>query len=412
MCEACERELPKAIGARREKIWELDSVWHCMVVGTCLTLADLRGLARRLDYRINLEELRDYEFHSHFVNEASRPERAGKLLNKLLDRKHAAAIRRFSRAKTGEALEALWQSAFNAGEIPGPLWAAASHPALNPEIATRIYGDVHMLSHLVGAANRADIKALNRLEQENATLSEKLARESRRNIVRAEKHDEAVGGLKRELARAERAEARATRLEEELTKLKNSVQSAASCRREDCDNQNQELLLLRERMARQSAHLEHLTARLSAAEQRAFELKTECSALEQLLDGDLSRDTNGSSQDADCPFDLNGRCILYVGGRGTSVCRLRALVQRLNGEFLHHDGGLEKSIDELASAVTRADAVVFPTDCVSHSAVNKLKRLCRHNMKPFVPLRSAGLSSFAAGLKSGIDGLDGLRVRA
>ena len=121
-------------------------------------------------------------------------------------------------------------------------------------------------------------------------------------------------------------------------------------------------------------------------------------ALEQVL--------QSAPADGGCPFDLDGRCILYVGGRTNNVCRLRALVQQWNGELLHHDGGLEKSLDELASAVTRADAVVFPTDCISHKAVTKLKLLCRRNMKPFVPLRSTGMSSFVQAVRSGIGSAD------
>ena len=107
-------------------------------------------------------------------------------------------------------------------------------------------------------------------------------------------------------------------------------------------------------------------------------------------------------QEEGCPLDLGGRCLLYVGGHQHTVHRLRALVEDWNGRFLHHDGGVERSINELASAVTKADAVVFPTDCVSHSAANKVKRLCHQNMKPFVPLRTSGIASFVAGLRDGL----------
>ncbi len=52
----------------------------------------------------------------------------------------------------------------------------------------------------------------------------------------------------------------------------------------------------------------------------------------------------------------------------------------------------------LAGLVGRADLVLFPVDCVSHQAMGMAKRLCRQLDKPFVPLRSSGLSSFLAGL--------------
>ena len=96
--------------------------------------------------------------------------------------------------------------------------------------------------------------------------------------------------------------------------------------------------------------------------------------------------------------DLNGLRILYVGGRQQTVLRLRTLVAGWNGNLIHHDGGIERSIDELASVLIRADAVVFPTDCVSHAAAKAVKRLCKQAMKPFIPLRTSGIASFIASL--------------
>jgi hypothetical protein len=37
-------------------------------------------------------------------------------------------------------------------------------------------------------------------------------------------------------------------------------------------------------------------------------------------------------------------------------------------------------------------------DCVSHRAMERVKRFCREADKPFVVLRSAGVSSFLAAL--------------
>jgi hypothetical protein len=40
----------------------------------------------------------------------------------------------------------------------------------------------------------------------------------------------------------------------------------------------------------------------------------------------------------------------------------------------------------------------FPIDCVSHRAVGIVKRLCRQAAKPYLPLRSSGISSFVTAL--------------
>lgn len=48
--------------------------------------------------------------------------------------------------------------------------------------------------------------------------------------------------------------------------------------------------------------------------------------------------------------------------------------------------------------LTTADAVLCPVDCVSHDACNGVKKMCKRFQKPFVLMRSAGLSSLAKGL--------------
>lgn len=60
---------------------------------------------------------------------------------------------------------------------PGAYWAALSHPATNDVLLREIFADVHMLSHLVGAANRADIRRLRQLEDENTELQAKVGRQ-------------------------------------------------------------------------------------------------------------------------------------------------------------------------------------------------------------------------------------------
>jgi hypothetical protein len=45
--------------------------------------------------------------------------------------------------------------------------------------------------------------------------------------------------------------------------------------------------------------------------------------------------------------------------------------------------------------------VFFPVDCVSHAAMSLIKRLCQQSGKPFLPLRSSGLTPFCGALCSG-----------
>jgi hypothetical protein len=74
------------------------------------------------------------------------------------------------------------------------------------------------------------------------------------------------------------------------------------------------------------------------------------------------------------------------------------LVGKMNGRLIHHDGGKEDSLATLKGAISSADAVIFPTDCVSHSSALEAKKLCKKMIKPLLPIRSSSLSSLVEGL--------------
>ena len=127
-------------------------------------------------------------------------------------------------------------------------------------------------------------------------------------------------------------------------------------------------------------------------------LNAECDALESMLESGIDS-VNGSAVESGRAVDLCGRRVAYVGGRSGIVGHFRRLVERLNGHFIHHDGGIEDHEGQLGRVLGQADLVLCPVDCVSHRACLRAKRFCKRTAKPFVPLRSAGLSSFVTGLR-------------
>lgn len=387
-----------AFPLRRHRIWEINRGWHCSLIGTCLTLSDLRSLARKLSLRNDGADDLDYRLHGHFVREAGEGGKAAKLLTKLLDHRHAGAVRRFQRLTTTDEVAAAWQECFKSGDIPGPFWAALSHPHTTTELGTRIYSDVHMLSHLVGASNRADLSVLRQMEMDMAELEDRLEKSNRRHSQRMDEKDHLIDTLQQQVSTLsvalKKAEAATQQRPPSVEVPSDSAYSPAHAL--EIDRMKRQM----EDVTAQNAELNRVNKVLA---QSVHALESEVTALEQSLSPDVTDATDAAdATGASCPFDLNGRCILYVGGRAPNVCRLRDLVTRWNGELVHHDGGLEKSLEELSSAVIKADAVVFPTDCVSHQAMHKVKRLCRKSMKPYVPLRSSGVAAFVAGLRGGI----------
>jgi hypothetical protein len=379
VCEA--RESFARSARQRTKIWEFGTNLHCSIIGTCLATAELRQVLIKIGCQ-EAATASEHDVHARGVLIAGKPRDGAKLLHKALDRRHRVAISRFDRARTDVAVRALWQEALQHGDIPGAYWAALTHPAANELLVRDAFADVHMLSHLVGAANRADIRRLRRLEAENAELQAKIERQQRQLREAIVARDARIRELGRALeTRLEQSRSGAAEGEEEAwTALAADLKSRLS--RCDSRRERAERLLAAERVARQ------------AAEQRESALHQELAAVEASL---TPADEPGDG--ADQANRLSGLTILYVGGRQAGIGHLRAMAERRGASFLHHDGGVEERGGLLPGLVSRADAVLLPVDCVSHMAMSLVKRLCRQAGKPFVPLRSAGLAPFFAALK-------------
>ena len=133
--------------------------------------------------------------------------------------------------------------------------------------------------------------------------------------------------------------------------------------------------------------------------------ESEREALEAVLSAGIGGRASVAGAEAPA-IDLCGRRIAYVGGREAAMRHFRALVESANGQFAHHDGGVEDGAARLDRVLNQADVVLCPIDCVSHSACLRAKKFCKRAAKTFVPLRSASLSSLAAGLHRAVDGED------
>ena len=97
--------------------------------------------------------------------------------------------------------------------------------------------------------------------------------------------------------------------------------------------------------------------------------------------------------------DLNGRCVLYVGGRDRGAARFRRAVEQRNGRFVHHDGGLEQDRRQLDQLLPGADLVMCPVDCVSHDAAARVKHYCKRHQTCLLFLGRASMSAFEQGLQ-------------
>jgi hypothetical protein len=150
--------------------------YQCAVVGTCLSLAELRRLARKtgLDLPQGAEE---YEVHSRCVTMCKARNAFSEALNKFLDKKYQKQVWQAGKARDAGELAVGWGQALAQGDVPGGFWALLTHPLADPDLTHHAFGQVHMLSHLVGAANRNDIRRLRELERGRAELEQALEAE-------------------------------------------------------------------------------------------------------------------------------------------------------------------------------------------------------------------------------------------
>lgn len=380
--------------ATRRKIWDLDGSLHCSVVGTCLTTAELRALVRRYCAPPG-EKPTDHELHTIAVSALSRRDLLAKQIQKALDHRHTASIRHFADTKSPDDLRQRWNEARQAGDIPGAYWAVLTHPRTNDALARQAFGDVHMLSHLVGAANRADIRRLHQLEEEKAALEEKLARQQAQLRDGIVARDARIRELNATLsARIEQQNRAAAPNELDQASELETLQTLIGDLRRLLDRE----VLRRERAEKR---VEEANAAHSKSEQARLILEDEAAALRSELEAVEARlaSADASAEMAD-NLNLGGITILYVGGRPHQVARLRSVIERASGNLIHHDGGIEERADLLPGLVSRATAAFFPVDCISHRAALMLKRHCQQAGKPFIPLRSASLASMLRALGS------------
>src|SRR5262245_31866045 len=164
---------------RRDRIWELSPNLHCSIVGTCLTTTTLRQLLAKLG-QTDAKTASDHDIHARGVRIAGQHDVAGKMLNRSLEKRHEAHVKRFAKAKTAAEIQALWREAFERGDIPGAYWAALTHPAIDEAVVSKVFGEVHMLSHLVGTSNSADLVRVRELETRLVERDEKIARQETR----------------------------------------------------------------------------------------------------------------------------------------------------------------------------------------------------------------------------------------
>lgn len=371
----------------RQKIWEIQGGLQCSIVGTCLSQEDLVSVGRKSGIRPR-EEARAYEVHSYFVQQVGKDCKVARAVQKLLDQRHAGVLRRVAAARTEADLTALWDSEFDAGRVAGAYWAFMSSTHVPGSLATRIFGDVHMLSHVLGRVTHENAIRASELQSRLDDLEAKLLRQ-------AERHRQVV--IERDAMRMQLADA--TRVSRPGV-----MQVTCGASRESIGTDQSRRAV--QPAARRERALAVARERARAAERTVADMTEQLKRLRwQRQMRALNNTICPGAEVCDETVQTSiARRILYIGGRSGAVENLRRVAARMGAELVHHDGGEEHALVRIDGMVEGCDAVVCPIDCVSHSACLRAKALCRKFAKPFVPLRSAGATSFERAVQSLTEG--------
>ena len=418
----CGTSGPARAPVGRSKLWQLDNRYHCLVLGTCLDVGEVRALATKSGFEH--DELEDYEIHHACVHAAKdRQHPMTRAIQKRLEEKYARDIRLFARERDTAGRRALWEKRREEGDIGGALWALATQAGRDLDLLDTVYGQVHMLQHGTCAREAKLRRRVARYRQQLETLGAEHEDDRERLVAQLDAARERTRSRERELAdcRAELAAARATAL---------AAERGASAARERPDRVRTDdpsadadraaghgapdlparLDAARTTVARQTALIDKLRSRAARhraerardAERHAA-LQADASRLERLVERLLGREAAGDPDAVPAaPGErptLCGRCVLVIGGQANQCRHYRALVEASEGVFLHHDGGVEDKPARVAELVRRADAVLCPTEQVSHDAMRRAKRLCRAEDKPMIYMQRASLAAFADSLE-------------
>ncbi len=99
MCDQCENSNKKFVAMksnRRLKFWEIKSHFHCAILGTCLSMDELRKVTRQSSIVMEGRPS-DYELHGIMLGQVDEKSVAARNLHKMLDRKYKRWIQAIPR---------------------------------------------------------------------------------------------------------------------------------------------------------------------------------------------------------------------------------------------------------------------------------------------------------------------------
>jgi Uncharacterized protein conserved in bacteria (DUF2325) len=347
--------------SRRRRLWELPTLAHELLLGLALPHDVLRRtLAHALGRECNgICRLQGSEADVLFSALHDMGSRNGlsQAVHKLLDSCHTLAVAAWAQVRNPTALRVAFAQGLmdpsRTHDVPGLLWSALSHPC-GVDIEDGLLYDMRCWLY----------QRLRAGQQASAATA--ALRQDRDRLVR-------------ELNQARAANAQA-HLQNQLQRL----------------SDNAELARLRGELAR--AHVGPADVARSAAHASTPRPAKQTTQAMARLESTTATAAATSIAAAKPAPQVAGRKVLCVGGINSAVHRYRALVERLGGHFVHHDGGIEDKLPRLQHQLAGADLVLCQAGCVNHEAYHCVKQHCKRAGTELIFIDRPSLSRFAIAL--------------
>jgi hypothetical protein len=381
--------------SKRKSLWEIDDAYHCSIAGTCLTMSEQKKILAK--ERILYKHLRAFDIHSIVLSKTREENRISRRVNNLLNRKYRKEILELSDCDE-ESFLSIWDEKLKIGEVSGLYWAALSCSDYTDKTLKRLFGDVHMLSHINGGEVGESLQEVVRIRGENERLH---------GILKEEK--EARRQMKKNISALEK------RFAEMEMKYNNIIvenktlaeETSKICSGRRIGELQDENTALKNRLNKGEVELKAYAGLVKSLKNEKEKMLLTLLNLEETNDNlkneidDFVKQFSEIFQRCgeECPsFNLCAKRILIVGGITKLESLYRGLVEEKGGVFDYHDGYMHGGKGVLVEKVKRSDVVLCPVDVNSHEACLHVKKVCKKLQRPYQMLSNSSLTGITRAL--------------
>lgn len=383
-----------AYAPQRKKIWEMDQVFRCPVVGMCLSVKEQRLLCRKVGAGVQVKS--DFGIHEMIVATMTGENPLSRKLENMLAKKYEASCSIYLDMAEADFLDC-WHRALESGDYGGLLWAAAVRPLSNTALVD-VFGSLHMAMH-EHAKMYCDLKRAREAAGEKYLQLKGCVRENekQRRMLHSENEQ-----LRESLARTrEQLEELRHERDDAVSRIAAAPEEKSGPAQIRMDEMQEEIAALRKQVEEKDLELLQLTGQFLDLEEERDSLREEVEAHRAVAAAmreavPEAEAPEGCSCSPDCPsYDLCKKRILIVGGIERMESAYRKLVEERGGILEYHAGHMKSGGRALENSVQRADLVLCPVNCNSHGACLMVKNLGKKYKKPVHMLPNFSLSTLA-----------------